>query len=328
MRLPLLWTACLLAHCAMASEAPVESPSQWTQFRLRGTNNAVLRGTLSASWRIATAGGFSSSPTLVDGTLYAGNNAGQLFAIDPSDGKVRWTYRVANPLMSAPIVYGGVVVAGEGNENSPGNASPSHPIRVGAPPNALIGLSAQTGALIWRKDLPGTGMPTPAVVDGTLVHHNGSGTIFGVDPASGRTVYERNLHSIASMAAALPIGANAFVTSGVDTNAVWALRAKDGTPIWRSLFSPVASGLGDCPSATDGVRIYCDYVMPPSSATPVQTERAAQLRAFALDVRTGKSSGTLRWTPAFCPSAMKPRFRSCTAIRCTSEVRLRPRCMP
>ncbi len=276
------------ATFAIASGALVESPAEWTQFRLRGSNNAVLGGTLRASWHIATRGGFSSSPTLVNGTLYTGNNAGELFAIDPASGKVKWTYKVMNPLMSAPLVYRDLVILGEGNENSPGGASPSHPIRVGAPPNALFALDARTGALVWRKALPGSGMPTPAIIKGTLVHHNGYGSIIGVDPISGRTLYERNLHSIASMAAAVPLGGDVFATAGLDTNAVWALHSTDGSTLWRSGFSRVASGLGDCPAATDGARIYCDYVMPPSSAVPVQTERQAHFRAFCIDARTGK----------------------------------------
>src|SRR5690348_13054270 len=149
---------------AVASTPDIASPPEWTQFRLQGNNNTVLAGTLETSWHIATGGAFSSSPTLVDGTLYIGNNSGKLLAIDPATGRIKWTYKVSNPLMSAPIVYGDLVIVGEGNENSPNGASPAHPIRVGDPPNALIALKRSNGAVAWRVDLRGTGMPTPAVV--------------------------------------------------------------------------------------------------------------------------------------------------------------------
>jgi outer membrane protein assembly factor BamB len=58
--------------------------------------------------------------------------------------------------------------------------------------------------------------------------------------------------------------------------------------IWRADFSPVASGLGDCPPAADAARVYCDYAMPPTSAVPAQTERNASFRAFAVDLHRGK----------------------------------------
>lgn len=286
-----LVAAALIAYgisFAVASTPDVVSPPEWTQFRLQGSNNAVLPGTLETSWHIATGGAFSSSPTIAGGTLYIGNNSGTLFAINPATGRIKWTYKVSNPLMSAPIVYGDLVIVGEGNENSPNGASPSHPIRVGDPPNALIALKRSNGAVAWRVDLRGTGMPTPAVVGGVLVHHSGSGDILGLNPTTGALIYKRALHSIASMTAAVPIGGDRFATAGIDTTAVWSLNAKNGSVAWKTAFSPVASGLGDCPVATDGTRIYCDYVMPPSSTIPIQTERHANFRAYAIDVKSGK----------------------------------------
>lgn len=271
-----------------AATVAVNSPHDWTQFRLQDGNNVAMAGTLETSWSITTGGAFSSSPTLAGGVLYIGDNRGLLSAIDPQNGRTIWRYRASNPIMSAPIVYGNAVIVGEGDENSPQGSSPSHPIRVGKPPSALIALDRRSGAVLWKVRLPGSGMPTPAIVDGILVHHNGAGYVMGIDPANGRVLYNRNLHSIASMVGALPMPGGRFVTTGVDVNAVWMLGAKDGSVVWKSAFSPVASGIGDCPPVTDGSRIYCNYVMPPTSATPVQTERQATFRAYAIDAQTGK----------------------------------------
>jgi len=286
----LLATALLVlgASAPASSAASYRAPDAWTQFRLRDTNNAVVEGSLEATWQLRTGNPFSSSPTVADGALYAGDNGGGLYAIGPANGKILWQQHVRNPLMSAPIVYGDLVIVGEGNENSPEQSSPSHPILVGSPPNALLAFNRHTGKPQWQLTLPGSGMPTPAIVDGILVHHNGAGYVYGIDPLTGKVLYKRNLRSIASMSAILPMGKGSFATAGIDANAVWLLSAKDGSPVWRSDLSPVASGIGDCPAATDGSRIYCNYVMPPSSATPVQTERAANVRAYAVDARTAR----------------------------------------
>jgi outer membrane protein assembly factor BamB len=277
-----------LGAIVRAATVTLATPDQWTQFRLQNSNNVAVSGTLQTSWHRATGGAFSSSPVIAGGVLYIGDNKGLLSALDPRTGRVIWTYRAANPLMSAPIVYGSTVIVGEGDENSPNGSSPSHPILVGKPPSALIALDRRTGRVVWKVRLEGSGMPTPAIVDGILVHHNGAGHVLGIDPDTGSVLYDLNLHSYASMVAALPMPGGRFVTSGIDKNAVWMLNARSGSVVWQTDFSPVASGLGDCPPVSDGARIFCNYVMPPSSAIPVQTERYAVFRAYALDAKTGK----------------------------------------
>lgn len=278
----------LVAIVSASTTVAVNAPTQWTQFRLQNSNNVALGGTLETSWQTVTGGSYSSSPVIAGGVLYIGDNSGRLSAIDPRNGRLLWAYQAANPIMSAPIVYGNAVIVGEGDENSPQGSSPSHPIRVGKPPSALIALNRQNGSVLWKVPLPGSGMPTPAIINGLLVHHNGAGHVMGIDPASGKVLYDRDLHSIASMVGALPMPGGRFVTTGIDSNAVWMLNARDGSVVWRSAFSPIASGIGDCPPVTDGSRIYCNYVMPPSSATPVQTERYNMFRAYAIDAKTGK----------------------------------------
>lgn len=280
--------AAAYAIVSAATTVTVTSPDNWTQFRLQDSNNVAMAGTLAASWHQTTGGAFSSSPTLAGGVLFIGDNKGLVSAIDPQTGRTLWNYRAANPIMSAPIVYRNAVIVGEGDENSPPQSSPSRPLYVGAPPSALIALDRRTGKVLWKVRLPGSGMPTPAVIDGVLVHHNGAGHIVGVDPQTGKVLYDRDLHSMASMVAALPVGSGRFVTTGVNANAVWLLNAKDGSVVWKSAFSPLASALGDCPPVSDGKYIYCNYVMPPTSATPVQTERVNQFRAYAIDLKTGK----------------------------------------
>lgn len=277
-----------IAAIVHASTVPLSTPNDWTQFRLQDGNNVALAGTLQTTWKKNTAGAFSSSPTLAGGVLYVGDNNGLLSAIDPQTGRTLWTYHAANPIMSAPIVYRNAVIVGEGDENSPQGSSPSHPIRVGKPPSALIALERSSGKVLWKVPLRGSGMPTPAIIGGVLVHHNGAGHVLGIDPQTGRVLYDRDLHSIASMVAAVPMPNGFFVTSGVDSNAVWMLNSKDGSVVWQAAFSPIASGIGDCPPVTDDKRIYCNYVMPPSAAVPVQTERNAVFRAYALDAVSGK----------------------------------------
>ncbi|HTU83539.1 MAG TPA: PQQ-binding-like beta-propeller repeat protein [Candidatus Acidoferrales bacterium] len=275
---------------------------EWTQFRNGPDNNAVVPGRLETSWRIETGGQISASPTLVDGILYIGNNVGRFYALDPTNGHVVWTYSTQNALMSAPIVYGDDVYLGEGDAQSMSN-NPSEPIHVGQGSSSLVALDRKTGALRWKRTLGGSAMPTPAIVDGLLVEHNGAGWVGGFDPVTGERRFAKHLESVASMSAILPMGGGEFVTTGVGTNAVWRMNAHDGSVVWDSVFYRGSSGIGDCPPVSDGTRIMCDYVAPTGSDTSTAIGRPATERVFSIDAATGKK----QWDVPLETGTLPPR---------------------
>lgn len=267
-------------------------PPEWTQFRLNSRNDARVHGSLEVSWRIKTGGGFSSSPTLHANTLFIGNNAGQFFALDLKTGEVTWTKQYASSLMAAPLVYNGTVFLGEGNQNSYRIPRTRHNV-VGSGTNAIIALDAASGQQLWSFPLQGSGMPTGAIVAGVLVQHDGAGYVSGVDPQSGRLRFSRALGSAASMSAALPVGGDRFVTSGSDNgggvNATWEMRASDGSVVWQHQFDGNLGAIGDCPAATDGSRVFCDYVAPGAGLVSVNVGRPGEMHAYALSVSDGTS---------------------------------------
>lgn len=266
--------------------APAAASAEWTQFRMNGANNAVVPEKLEASWQIETGGPISASPTYADGTLFIGNNAGTLFALNAATGRVKWKHHVANDLMSAPLVYRGLVIVGEGNAVSFA-PSPAFPLSVGTGVSAILAFDERNGALRWRRPLRGSGMPTPAIINGVLVHHDGAGWISALDPMTGKLLYEKNLHSIASMAAALPVGDGDFVTAGVMGNSVWRIDARSGDVIWHTALLANASGIGDCPPVTDGVRLFCDYIEPLAPYTHTIVGHTVRQHAYTLNLRTG-----------------------------------------
>jgi eukaryotic-like serine/threonine-protein kinase len=276
-------SAAWLVMTMLAVVSPV-----WTQFRIGPDNNAVVDGTLETTWRTETGGQISASPTIIGDTLYIGNNNGWLYALDAATGQTRWKAHVTNPLMSAPLVYGDVVIVGEGDPTSR-TSSPSEPIMVGQGPSALIAFDRGSGAMRWQIPLTGSAMPTPAIIDGILVNHDGAGWVTGTDPTSGTKKYSRWIGSMASMTAALPVGNGDFITAGVGSNAAWRLHADGGSVVWRSAFSRGASGIGDCPPVTDGVRVYCDYISPVLPDLVTVIGDLAVERVYALRVSDGAS---------------------------------------
>jgi outer membrane protein assembly factor BamB len=274
------WT--LIAAVLLAQLWPV---STWTQFRHNAGNNDVVRGTLSTSWQVRTNGSFSSSPSVVNGVVYIGNNKGELYAIDAATGRVRWIYRAKSPLMTNPLVIDGTVIVGEGNQISYVAAGDT---KVGTSENAVIAVDADTGAERWHVALAGTGMPTPALIDGVLVEHDGSGDVTGIDAKTGSVRYRVRVAGAASMVSMLPAGGSRFVTASVSPNSVWEIDGSNGHVVWEHPFDDAVSGLSDCPPASDGARIFCDYAVPLPGVARAHVGAPAVERLYALNERSGK----------------------------------------
>src|SRR5579872_2318919 len=284
----LILVVALLPHIASAPKDTVAMPREWTKFRLNPQNDPVIAYAGAPSWSIETHGPFSSSPAIVNATVYVGNNRGGLYAVDVATGKVLWSYYAKNPIMSNPLVYDGLVIVGEGNANSTTYA-PHRQVQVGNGPNSLFAVDAKTGKLAWRVPLAGTGMPTPVIIDGLLIHHNGSGGVIAVDPHTGRVVYRRTVKSIASMVGLLPLeNDDLVVTTGIFPNRVFAIHPADGTLAWAYPLSENDSGVGDCPPVTDGTRVFGDYIAPPKPDLQAGWNAPGVERLYALDAKTGR----------------------------------------
>ncbi len=290
----------LFLLCGVRSFAE-ERPGEWTQFRQNPRNNAVVASDLRAKWRIETGFSFSSSPSVSGTTLFIGNNGGELYAVDLRNGNVRWQKRVSAPLMSNPILWKNLVIVGEGNQNS-FNGDDVHPVIVGNGENALIAYDAKTGEERWQLPLHGSGMPTAAIVHGMLLHHDGSGEFIAADPATGQVTYRRDLKSVASMSAILPIGNGTVVTNGMQPTAVQALDVRTGNPVWSYAFDASASGVGDCPAAAGNGYIVCDYVSATHGAALHVGDDAVE-HAYALSA----TSGTLLWDTKFDDAGTLPQ---------------------
>jgi outer membrane protein assembly factor BamB len=269
----------------LAAALPLLPVSHWDQFRYDSANNAVVRGTLAASWQLQTDGPFSSTPTLVGGVLYADNNNGTLYAIDVHHGRVLWKFHVRDALMTNPLVAAGNVIVGEGNQIS---YVADGLTKVGTSENALIAVDAHTGRERWRVRLAGTGMPTPALLGKVLVEHDGSGDVTGIDVSSGRVLYRTHIGGAASMVAMLPVGHDRFVTASTSPNSVWEIDGRTGSVVWEHRFTEATSGLSDCPPAADGSRVFCDYATPLDGVTRAHVGAPAIERMYAIDTRSGR----------------------------------------
>ncbi len=272
---------CGCAHLVPASH----DVAQWPQFRLNAANNVVLPGALRTAWSVDSGGPISASPSVVGQTLFIGNNLGRMLAIDVRDGREVWRTGFESALMSAPLVIGRNVIVGEGDENSMVMHGVVH---VGGRANALISLDRETGAVRWDVPVDGTCMPTAAYVDGRVVAHIGTGDLVSLSPDTGEVAFTRNLGTIPSMVAVLPLGHDTIVSAGETDTGVVAVHASSGAPIWRHSFLN-SSAFGDGPLASDGDRVLGGYLfpVPGQKHTYVKAGEIGEQRAYALDAKTG-----------------------------------------
>ncbi|HET9148480.1 MAG TPA: PQQ-binding-like beta-propeller repeat protein, partial [Acetobacteraceae bacterium] len=113
------------------------------------------------------------------GTLYVATGFGQIRALDPATGHVRWQKPLGQPARSAPTIGGGQIFL----------------ILLD---NTLLSLDAGNGAFNWRfpsgssvNSMLGAG--APAYDRGIVTAGFGTGLLVGINAASGSPVWEQSL---------------------------------------------------------------------------------------------------------------------------------------
>ena len=160
----------------------------------------------SEAWRFETAGRVSSSPAVVDGTVYAGDFSGRAYAVDAADGSEEWTAKLPDGHVTTPAVVDGTVFFGDFDRGdvyalSAADGSPQWRAPTGdlatSPAVAdgvvyvkggedLLAFSADDGEELWRTGIPG-GWSSPVVADDT-VYVGGRLRLYAVGTENGEIV--------------------------------------------------------------------------------------------------------------------------------------------
>ncbi|MBV8373795.1 MAG: PQQ-binding-like beta-propeller repeat protein, partial [Candidatus Eremiobacteraeota bacterium] len=308
----------LLLTLALIGTAPAPAPSPqrfdaartlvWDQFRHgHGLNDVVVNSNVPdrVAWRFdAPQKGTSTSPVVAGTTILISGNDHTLYAIDARDGRPVWRWKGDNEIMTAPVYRDGIAVIGTGNAESPVWDPPTYNV-VGMGANDLNGIDVQSGKSRWSFALTGTGMPMPAIVGHQVLHVDGSGVFLALDVRNGTYLWRRLFYSNASMTNIL-VGDGVAYFGGRFPNAIYALRAGDGAPVWTHGFPRRDGAFDDCPLATDGRQIFGMYAVPQSRDPNVfvVTGIVARQHVYALDATTGR----FRWDTALSVSGSEPTY--------------------
>lgn len=228
-----------------------------TNGRLVWERNLALKGE-------SRLDGFGGGVAFGDGTLAVSTGFGEVVALEPDTGAVRWRQEIEAPVRAAPTVMNGLIFAVARNDEAFGidiengrirwrtaGVEPDSGIAGGASPAArgglvvlpfasgeVVGVVARNGRRAWTAPLAGgrrgfvsgrisdiTG--DPVIADDTVYVANQSGRFVALDRRSGARKWTVNEGSFGP---ALPAGDSVFIVT--DLGQLKRLRASDGAEYW------------------------------------------------------------------------------------------------
>ncbi|HZZ64305.1 MAG TPA: PQQ-binding-like beta-propeller repeat protein, partial [Candidatus Baltobacteraceae bacterium] len=268
-------------------------PVAWPMYQFAPNHEAVFDDTASpVAWQRPLPGKVNGGLAIVGGVVYVESFDHRLYALDARTGAVRWSADLGNIAMTAPIVADGLVIAGTGS-NEPLIETPAQTIWGRKKGDAVVALSAKTGAVVWQLRTVGEDMPTPALVHvrgvDAIVFANGDNHLRALRLRDGKPLWAIPTQGISTMSSAAAVGNTIYAISGVPVPGVhhdelYAVNADTGAYLWRS---PV--GNADCsPTVADGM-----VFVEGSGNDPRRPEYSADFNDIvAVDATTGK----LRWS--------------------------------
>ncbi|MBK7762782.1 MAG: PQQ-binding-like beta-propeller repeat protein [Bacteroidetes bacterium] len=184
--------------------------------------HSVDAGNGSAIWTSPSAGGVDivSSPKVSNGLVYFGGQDKKVYALNESNGTVKWEYLTGDKIKSSPIVYGGMCLIGSEDFGvyCIDTTSPTLP---------------PLGELRWK-------LPTLERVYSSPTVHESSNTIlvgsydfnlYAIDHVTGLTKWK---YPAGSLVKSSPVvyGDNVYFTSF--DKYIYCVDCRFGTTIWKS----------------------------------------------------------------------------------------------
>lgn len=213
--------------------------SDTAMFKGKAARSGVYAGPgpdapIKAKWtvEITSASKPSSSPMVVDGTVYFGTSnlliqeSHGVYALNAETGEGQWHFETDGSVRNSPAVAGGTVYVG---------TSAGH----------VYALNAETGEGQWRFEVGEHVNTSPAVLGGTVYVGNSAGAIYALSAEAGRQQWRFDTYSsypvpatgvVVSPPAA--VGGTVYVGAGGSETGpsafVYALNAETGQEQWRS----------------------------------------------------------------------------------------------
>ena len=206
-------------------------------------------------------------PTVVDGVIYIGAEAGALHAVELDSGRELWSFQTEGAVFHAPIVHQEIVIFG----------SQDGGLRAVSKSDGSLKWKFQAGQVDWDvRDIFVNGIPS--IVDGVVYFSSEDFNVYAVDVETGLEVWRHNLGE-EPQAREIPI-INRTAYIGAWDGHLHALDIDTGQRVWRS-------------ETDDTNRAALPNQVPFVTVVPIVTEEAVYYsdwagNLFAIDRESGQ----------------------------------------
>jgi serine/threonine protein kinase len=246
-------------------------------------------------WSLKTGDEVRSSASIAGGAVYVGSYDGYLYAVDETDGTVRWRFRAQRGVVSRPVPIAEMVIFGSEDRS-------------------VYAVSRQTGRSIWSFRTNMAVRSSALVDDKSCFVGSDDGFLYRIERAKGTAGWRyRTWGPVRSTACA----AGDQIVVGSDDGYLYSVHRETGQLVWRhSIGSPVMSspqvahgvivvGASDGVvrgfSEAEGKLLWSHPTAKTVIASPIIVDQTAYigsadgaLYALALD------TGTVSWKAPLC----------------------------
>ncbi len=201
-------------------------------------------------WSLKTGEEIRGSATFAGGTIYVGSYDGNVYAIDDSDGSVRWRFKTQNGIVSRPAVQSEMVVFGSEDKtiyavsrssgraiwtfrtNDKVRSSPfvdDKSVIIGSDDGHVYRLDRSRGVVTWRYKTFAPVRSSPIQVDDKVLFGSDDGYLYNVHRDSGSLLWR---YHAGAPVVSTPTAAGERVIVGSSDGAVRAFGMRDGKLIW------------------------------------------------------------------------------------------------
>jgi hypothetical protein len=167
----------------------------------------------------------SSSPTVVDGSVYVGALDNKTYCINGETGNVNWTFQTNGYITSSPAVVNSAIYVTSQEPSS----------------GVLYKIDADNGSLVWKQTLPyqptfmgGKDMhASPVVAEGLVLTSSSTSIYYALNATNGNVVWTYKNPAAEEFILCSPIFTDGKVFL-IDKFSIVCVNAKNGSTIWSS----------------------------------------------------------------------------------------------
>lgn len=252
--------------------------------RVASADESLQDASATLLWSFQSATKLPYAPLYQDGTLYLGDAAGFIYAVDAATGLGRWSVSTAGRITGMPTVVDRVLYAPNDDFVSLDADRGTLFLQVQSDRRQVSGLAAVNGMVIttglriptgfvqaidpvtaveqWRVDVPAVVVGPPQLAGDRLVVATAAGEILAIATATGQVAWRASVPGVMQSPPTVGDDAVFLTSSQVADGFVTALDRATGTERWqstwagRTLLSPVLVGRRLVATSDATVRVF------------------------------------------------------------------------